>query len=703
VAHAGFFEVAHNTDSASREWIELPIMPTDLSFSDSVDSSGTIELDQAYIVLREDGRWRDVYRLVPGIGLTIGRDPGNRLIIPTEKCSRRHCEINGTAEGWILKDLGSSNGTQINGSKINSSTRKLQDGDVIRVAGCELLFTSDLTRPMVSAELSLESCTSLDLKQPGDDEEGPSGYEETEILKEKQRSRYAEPVTESNLRRGFSGLYRLVSEMVSAPDQRNLAAIVLDGLFDVLHPDIGAVLLLPEPVTEGAKPDDLRLFAWRAPDDRPYHRVSDRLSAAALKAGNGTLAMNVARDPAAGAFQTLATMNAQSVICAPIRNGTAIYGLIHLYCLTPQRALDDEALDFALAVAQHMAGLLERFIQQEKLAAGLERVTNENRSLRQLLSIEMDLIGASQPMQRLRNEIARIAATDSTTLIRGESGVGKELVARAIHFNSPRRAKPYICMNCAALTESLLESELFGHEKGAFTGATERKAGRFEQAHGGTLFLDEVGEMSLTVQTRFLRVLEGHPFERVGGHAPVQVDVRVVAATNRDLAQAVRDGQFRKDLFFRLNILDIEVPPLRERQDDIEPLATHFLELAARRHGRPVKRLSAETLDLLRQYDWPGNVRELRNVIERACAMAPGDFIGVGDIRLSRLDDGTPRPVPEELYEPVSADEMERRHIEATLRYTKWVKREAARILGIERSTLDRKLKSYGIDRPDTE
>jgi DNA-binding NtrC family response regulator len=368
--------------------------------------------------------------------------------------------------------------------------------------------------------------------------------------------------------------------------------------------------------------------------------------------------------------------------------------------LSPDRALDNEALEFTLAVAEHMASIVARLREQAQLEEGLKTARQVNQSLREMLEIESDLIGNSETMRILRDEIGRFAVSDATALVRGESGVGKELVARAIHFNSPRNKAPYVCLNCAALTETLLESELFGHEKGSFTGATERKIGKFEQADGGTLFLDEVGEMPLQIQAKFLRVLEGHPFERVGGQTSVEVNVRVVAATNRDLEQAVREGKFRRDLFFRINILEIEVPPLRDRRDDIAELISHFLERCSRTNAAGAKEFSGEALDLMMQYDWPGNVRELRNTVDRACAIARDDRISVDEIRFSSLDGSAPQPVEAGEFRPIPMKEIEKRHIQATMHFTKWVKREAARLLGIERSTLDRKLKSYGIERP---
>ncbi|MDA0920413.1 MAG: sigma 54-interacting transcriptional regulator [Planctomycetota bacterium] len=669
--------------------------------------------EPTYLVFCTEAGWRDVYRLVPGLCLTIGRESTNRVVVQDDRCSRRHAEVFFTNGGWVVRDLGSSNGTHVNNQEITGQTT-LQEGDSVQIGSANLVFTHDLTRKLNSQSASIESDTRVkpqdaeatsDDQSEGsssDDRSDDSACDEPEILERRRRSRFLEKdAADSPVAKEFASLYRLGSTLLAAGSIRELAQTAIDGLMEVLTADLGAVLLLPKPTAEEADVDELRLVVFRAPDDMPYHRVSDRLSRAALTGGDGMLALNVTGEASAGTFQTLEKMKAQSVICAPIRDGKAIYGLIHLYSLTPEHALDADALEFTLAVAEHMARILAKLTEQEQLAKVLARAKGEAKQLRQMLAVESDLIGKSEPMRVLKDQIARFASKESTALIRGESGVGKELVARAIHFNSLRRDKPFVCLNCAALTETLLESELFGHEKGAFTGATDRKPGKFEQANGGTIFLDEVGEMSPQIQAKFLRVLEGHSFERVGGHTTVSVDVRVVAATNRDLEQAVRENEFRKDLFFRLNILDIEVPPLRDRRDDVELLVNHFLQLTARQHGGKPKTVHFDAMEILIQYDWPGNVRELRNTVERAVAIASGDAVTREDIRFSRLEDGTPSPVLEDVYKPISLREIERRHIEATLSYTRWVKRETSRILGIERSTLDRKLKSYGLDKPE--
>jgi len=271
-------------------------------------------------------------------------------------------------------------------------------------------------------------------------------------------------------------------------------------------------------------------------------------------------------------------------------------------------------------------------------------------------------------------------------------------VARAIHFSSRRRKAPFVCLNCAALAESLLASELFGHEQGAFTGATERSIGKFEAAHKGTLMLDEIGEMSMSIQAKFLRVLEGHPYERIGGNEPIKVDVRVIAATNRDLEHDVSEGRFRRDLYFRLHVLEILVPPLRRRPEDIVELADFFLRKFVAETGRKIRGISPKALEMLASYHWPGNVRELKNVMERAVVLSRGEYIDEEDLSLSNLanaGDPTEPSVRRAHYEPRSLSDLEKEHILETLKSTTWNKSRAAQILGIERSTLDRKIRRY--------
>ena len=349
-------------------------------------------------------------------------------------------------------------------------------------------------------------------------------------------------------------------------------------------------------------------------------------------------------------------------------------------------------LEFTLAVARQLGTVWHRLRRQTSLSV-------EVRHLKAQLGVESEMVGESTALSTVVSQVGRVAETKATVLIRGESGTGKELLARALHQSSSRRDGPFVCLNCAALTEALLESELFGHEKGAFTGATERMIGKFEAADQGTIFLDEIGEMMLSTQAKFLRVLEGHPFERVGGNTAIKADVRVVAATNRPLEAAVRAGAFRRDLFFRLQVVQLEVPPLRDRLSDVQILAEHFLKRFARETGRKIRGFTPGAFEKLQGYRWPGNVRELKNVIERAVAPGAGPYIDAADI--SALGTRHRRPsgvgIGESPYRPESLEDMEKRHILETLKHTDWNKWQAAAILGIERSTLDRKIKSYGL------
>jgi Nif-specific regulatory protein len=445
------------------------------------------------------------------------------------------------------------------------------------------------------------------------------------------------------------------------------------------------------------------LIASRS-DERPdYQRVSSFLAETVLRRGEAVLARDIQDDSALGLRDAQGLIHATSVICAPIRMNNRSIGLVHLYSTVPDVILSPDHLEFTLAVAETVAMALRTRYREQKLVDDLSKTRTEIDLLRNQLGFESEIVGASAAMFAVHEQVARAAPSKATVLIRGESGVGKELVARSVHFSSDRKKAPFVCLNCAALSESLLESELFGHEKGAFTGATDRKMGKFEAADKGTLMLDEIGEMSPSIQAKFLRVLEGHPFERVGGSKAIKVDVRVIAATNRDLEAAVRKGTFRKDLFFRLHVIQINVPPLRERPEDVLELAEFFLRKFNSETGRKIRGFSAQAKQRLQKYSWPGNVRELKNVVERAVVLARGEMIEMDELILTNLgpaaDAGIDQAPVENEYRERSLAEVEADHIRATLTETGWNKSKSAQILGVERSTLDRKIKRYEIVR----
>jgi two-component system, NtrC family, response regulator HydG len=333
-----------------------------------------------------------------------------------------------------------------------------------------------------------------------------------------------------------------------------------------------------------------------------------------------------------------------------------------------------------------------------KKALAHKKTEEENIRLRETVAEVArpeDIVGQSTAMNHIYNAIETVGPTDATVLITGESGTGKELVARAIHHASPRKFHPLVVIHCGALAETLLESELFGHEKGAFTGAQYRKKGKFEIAEGGTVFLDEIGDISLKTQTDLLRVLQEHEIVRVGSNQPIKVDFRCVAATNRDLEKMIEEGRFRPDLFYRLNIFRIELPPLRERRDDIPMLVNHFVRKFSLQMNKKITRVSPGAMNLLQQQQWTGNVRELENSVERAMVVAQEPEIRESDFvfKVATIPNGAPK----------SLDEIERAHILRTLESVNWNQTRAAEILDIDRVTLHHKLKKYGWSRPTVE
>jgi Nif-specific regulatory protein len=665
----------------------------------------------AYLIIREGTKWTDVYRLVPGQAVTIGRAPTNHIVVKDERCSRSHAEIFLSADRWIVRDLDSRNGTFIDGDRLEEDFT-LKPEDVIRIGGFQMKFLHDVSKAFPEqaaqpAKAGPHADTLKDGDLANDSESIFANDFPPQITHRTYKTKYLTPHDADDESGGATGrtatvLCRLGFQLAEAEDLPQLADVALTGVFNETHVNAGALLLLPRDfMIDQPSGEDLEVFAAKTTPDETYHRVSDFLATTVMREGEAILARNVMDDSVLGGRDSKGDIHASSVICAPIRRDDRVLGLVHLYSTTEDLVPDPDDLEFTLTVADQLGSALEKLSRRAALADNLSHVQVENIQLRERLAVESEIVGNSPVMRKVEREIANVAPSRTTVLICGESGVGKELVARAVHYSSPRRKGPFVCLNCAALSESLLESELFGHEKGAFTGATDRKVGKFEAANGGTLMLDEIGEMSPSIQAKFLRVLEGHPFERVGGSEQITADVRVLAATNRDLEKEVAEGVFRSDLYYRLAVVEIDVPAMRKRPDDIPLLAEHFLRKFNEEIGRRIRGYTQEAMNSLTRYRWPGNVREIKNVVESAVVRARGDYIELDDLRLSKLPTaGDSEHLPEkgEIYEPRSIADIERIHILATLKATGWNKSRAAGILGIERSTLDRKIRRYELN-----
>lgn len=663
----------------------------------------------AYLVIREGSKWTDVFRLIPGQPVAIGRSPTSQIVIKDERCSRNHAELSMVNGHWVLRDLESRNGTAV-GDAVIRGEYVLSPGDIIRIGGSQLAFVHDLSKAFPDSSGILRSTHVGQVD--GDAATGTLSdsavmavAEPTTITHRRGQTKFLEPVDDddggvSKVGRAAAKLCRLAFELAKMMDAVSLAKLALDGVFEGTQVDAGAVLLLRRGVQGEPTASDLELVASRTDSELAYHRISPFLASTVLREGEAVLARNVMGDSTLGSRDSKGEMHATSVICAPIRRAKRVFGLIHLYSTSAQRIPDPDDLEFTLAVADTVAVALQNLNRRQELAENLTQIRDENLQLRERLGVQSEIVGKSRVMDKIAEEVARAAPTSVTVLIRGESGVGKELVARAVHFSSPRRKGAFVCLNCAALSESLLESELFGHERGAFTGAVSRKIGKFEASHQGTLMLDEIGEMSPTIQAKFLRVLEGHPFERVGGSEPIKVDVRVIAATNRDLEKDVAQGRFRRDLYFRLHVVEIFVPALRKRPEDIPELAMYFLEKYNAETGRKIRAFTPRAMEQMLNYRWPGNVRELKNVVERAIVLAEGDYLDQQDLTLSKLPttgDTAEASLFQPEFKPSTLEEVERRHILSTLKLTGWNKSQASVILGIERSTLDRKIRRHGL------
>lgn len=533
--------------------------------------------------------------------VSIGRDPSNNICLQDPAASRRHCLVRGEGGRFCVLDFQSFNGTLVNG--VHVQEQALEHGDQIAIGDTLFLFIlHDDAEAAKSGSVRFE-------------EVGRELDSTIRLLKEDAIFIHPEKLREAlslnaRIENELTTLLRISGVVNSIREPKALQRQLLQLLLETIPAEQAALLLI------GASPKEIVLVAGanrQAESEEPV-RVSMTVVNQVLHDGAAVLSTDVRGAQGFAAAESLIGARTRSLLCAPLVFFENITGAIYL---NSNRAgvFDSRHLQLITGVAAIAAVAMEN-------ALHYEWVEGENLQLQAELKLEHQMIGSSPAMRRVYNYIAQIAPTGSTILVRGESGTGKELAAHAVHLNSPRAAKAFIAVNCAALPEALFESEFFGHEKGAFSGAGAQKKGILEMADGGTIFLDEVGELSLAAQAKLLRVLENNEFRRVGGTKTLKVDARVVAATNKDLEGAMEEKTFRPDLYHRLNVLSFEMPPLRDREDDILALTHHFILRFNEAHHRRVAGVSPEARERLMKYHWPGNVRELKNIIERAVIMS---------------------------------------------------------------------------------
>ncbi len=613
----------------------------------------------------------EVFVLAPGRS-TVGRHSENDIRILGPSVSRQHCDIEVQGEKCHVRDLDSRHGTFVNHQPVAAS----------RLAQGDLLTVCDTTFRLLLGDEAIAQAEPLWLDQ---DDLATKNTRVEPVVGEEIYTPSGELLAGVSDARSSSALSALLRLPLESAEVRNLEAVgrkILPLILETV-PAERAVLLLPENgLSEFETVYAFRAAEWKGELSRTVttRSVSERVA----------LLWNRGGDAGELAAASIETAGIWSVLAVPLPSADGEPpAILYLDSRRPEIRFDEAHLHVAMAFAGLLAPLLACLRYQEWL--------DDERLRLQAGTLQHDMVGQSAAMEQVLGIIARVAATDSTALIGGESGTGKELAARAIHRSSDRANRPFVAINCAALSETLLESELFGHERGAFTGADRRKIGKVETSDTGTLFLDEVGELPLLLQAKLLRFLQEREFERVGGTRPIRVDVRLVAATNRDLAAAVRKGAFREDLYHRLNVISVLLPPLRERSGDIPLLAAHFAAQHCARLKRTVMGFTRQAHSLMKRYHWPGNVRELANAVERAVVLGDGELIRPEDLPESLLetDDsvkvGRYHDVLRETKKKVILGAMR----EASGRYT-----EAARILGLNSNYLHRLMRNLQL-KPD--
>ncbi len=601
-----------------------------------------------YLVIREG----DEERIVPleGTDLTVGRSRKSWIRLATDQASRRHCRIVREGETWKVVDEKSANGTYVDEQRVEQ--KNLADGNVILVGKATLTFREG--KPGPAPPEPLETATSRI------------------------------PLRDRNV----EILLNTVAGAAAAENLERFLEDAVDNVIEIAQAERGILFAA-----------NLSPLVARDSSRRPLSGITGISRSIPEQVRNSRKAiylLDTAREQEAVASQSVSIYQLRTVMCAPLRIGERLLGVLYVDNRAKTREFTSTDLTLFEAVTNYLALTMEnvRAGQEAKRREADRRqaLERENRLLRAALEKRRHLIGACDAMKALYENVRKAAPTDATTLLLGESGTGKEAIAHVLHDLSPRSSAPLVIIDCASIPETLLESELFGFEKGAFTGATAQKPGKFELAHGGTLFLDEIAELSPALQVKLLRALEQRTVTRVGGVEPVKIDVRLVAATNRDLDALARQGGFRQDLYFRLKVITLTLPPLRERGGDILLLADFFLREAGAANNRTLKGFTEEAREAMRLHRWEGNVRELRNRVEQAVILTNNEMISTEDLNLS-VESGVFRPLEEARHG------FEKRYIVKALERHGHNISRTARSLDISRQYLHELIKKLGISR----
>jgi Nif-specific regulatory protein len=612
------------------------------------------------------GRLKGSIFTIEDLPVVIGRDTTATLCIADASVSRRHSQIEKEEEDFVILDLESLNGTFINDVPVKR--RKLAHGDRVRIGDSQFIF----------------------LRHEGDVNSKSSEvrFDDGQIISGSTlQVRFNDALY--LMARDLSALMKVSTTINAIRGVEELQKTLLELLFEVVPAERGAILLI-DPSPQGDEKEFGSVFGLdrRRGQDESIS-VSRTVTKWVLHHGESLLISNQNDAKGFEGSDSLLEQRPGSVLCVPLVMLGRTLGVIYLDTKEPDTLFDKDHLQLVSAISAITAVAIEN-------ARHIEWLVSENQRLIADFNIEHNMVGESPRIRDVLQFIAKVAPTDSTVLLSGESGTGKELAARAIHLNSGRVNKPFMAVNCAALAESLLESELFGHEKGSFTGALMQKKGRLEIADGGTLFLDEIGELSPALQVKLLRVLQEREFERVGGTRTIKVDIRLITATNKNLEEAVNDNSFRQDLYYRLNVVSLEMPPLRDRQEDIPLLANYFAAKYSEKCNRRISGIAPEAQARLLGYDWPGNVRELENAIERAVVLGTTDRILLEDLPESLLETEPPATAPATKYLEAVA-QTKKQIILNAVEQAKGSFTEAAKLLGVHPNYLHRLVRNLNL------